>query len=163
MACSEKPSAVVALRPDAEVKPPAEVATKRGDAPRSDAAPAARQSRRITIQSMPPGAQVLVADKTVGKTPLRMELDSKLPSVSVTLLKKGYRRVVTSLSPSGPEVVKIPLEPVGAKWVDPFDPAPSKKQDTKQQDKKQATKQQDKKGTIPRKGSKTLVNPFEDE
>lgn len=63
----------------------------------------------VTIESNPPGAEVMIGGKTVGKTPMELEATTG-EELRIGIRKKGYAPGIRVVQPQGDTVLSFQLE-----------------------------------------------------
>ncbi|MFZ9889726.1 MAG: PEGA domain-containing protein, partial [Myxococcota bacterium] len=114
-----------AVPPPAPAVPPTPVPPVEREAP----APSPPVAPRLTLQSKPEGASVLVGETLLGMTPLRLETLAPGAAHQLTLVKRGYVDAAVTVEPLAPgeeRAVEVVLE------VKPVPKAPPKGQRQKQ-------------------------------
>jgi hypothetical protein len=89
-----------ALREELRGRQSDAAATPAGPAPTPPAPPAEAASVDIEVDSTPPGADVFVADKKIGVTPLVFPAPTAAGDLQVRIEKSGYRPHLMNLRPT---------------------------------------------------------------
>jgi hypothetical protein len=113
--------AVVALRPNPELsaapveepKPvvaaPVPVPAPAPEPPKEPEPPALPARVKVEVQSVPPGADVRIDDRAVGKTPVQVEMDSDTQPHKLIVKKQGLDAVDQDLVPDHDQTVTLQL------------------------------------------------------